>query len=913
MEEKEILNCINQVIAAQNLLEIQTSKDKCYTVFPVELSMDKLIYTFETSGKSGSIFIRNIVSCISVDRGKKEKIEKLQSYFMEIVKCIDSDKKRPENEKSDFRENIFTSIFADFYKSRDNLLYQYFSGELENEEIVDNDPILLLQRSNLSQKAAIKAALERRVSIIEGPPGTGKTTTILSIIANMIVRGKRVVVVSKNNSAINNVAEEFQKMEIPHFYIRLGNREIMKQVAEKALDIKTQFESDLKDITEKIEEKNEIDFIKLVQYIDQKENRLNELIKLKNLLLELKNQLRHMEKLEETYVFSEKMGDKLEKRVKKKTSSERAIDQLAASLIRLENKENFYWRERIFAYFNWHISLAELREKGLFMQYMMERKYLVNEIERITNELNSENLGNLQKEVETLYNTKYNIASRKTLCKYLAENIKKFRFEKLDASIYQLEEQEKKQKVKGYFIDHFPLVLTTVDSVLANYYSYFNKKQKIDCLIIDEASQCDILSALPLLSIAEKMVVVGDTKQLSAIANLPENINCSGIPKQYSYNNNNFLSTVKEVFCPVSTMLLEHYRCDYRIINFCNKYFYDNQLIIYTEANNEAMQIVNADKGKYVERGKNDEGEDWSFINTRENLTVSEMLGGEIDQTFIITPFAANAKLLEGEYNKEQCGTIHTFQGKGEKTVYFTTVLNDTDESRRHVTNGWSLFTKELINVAVSRAKKKFILVTDKEFFRKYNTNMRYLIEYMEAYGQEIEDKTICLFDYLYRKMSSYTVTGSADNPFEETLQRHLRKWIINHKEYDMSMKIPLMDLVTDKKYLEANPDIYKYICNNAHTDYTIYDCRINKPVLVIELDGKHHQDDIQKRRDEMKDHALNDMGIEVWRISSKRALTEAVFEKELGEKLSRVTGNQSDAKEEAIGSSCTISTNIPI
>ena len=42
---------------------------------------------------------------------------------------------------------------------------------------------------NLSQKQAVKTALETKISIIEGPPGTGKTQTILNIIANIVAKG----------------------------------------------------------------------------------------------------------------------------------------------------------------------------------------------------------------------------------------------------------------------------------------------------------------------------------------------------------------------------------------------------------------------------------------------------------------------------------------------------------------------------------------------------------------------------------------------------------------------------------------------------------------------------------------------------------------------------------------------------
>lgn len=61
---------------------------------------------------------------------------------------------------------------------------------------------------NESQFKAVSNALSNRISVIEGPPGTGKTQTILNIIANLVLQGKTVQVVSNNNSAVENVIEK---------------------------------------------------------------------------------------------------------------------------------------------------------------------------------------------------------------------------------------------------------------------------------------------------------------------------------------------------------------------------------------------------------------------------------------------------------------------------------------------------------------------------------------------------------------------------------------------------------------------------------------------------------------------------------------------------------------------------------
>lgn len=64
---------------------------------------------------------------------------------------------------------------------------------------------------NASQKEAVEAALSHQVSIIQGPPGTGKTQTILNIIANLLLSGKTILIVSNNNSAVENIADKLHR------------------------------------------------------------------------------------------------------------------------------------------------------------------------------------------------------------------------------------------------------------------------------------------------------------------------------------------------------------------------------------------------------------------------------------------------------------------------------------------------------------------------------------------------------------------------------------------------------------------------------------------------------------------------------------------------------------------------------
>ena len=108
----------------------------------------------------------------------------------------------------------------------DSMLGAFLSGALlkneQNETPTISEPIYPFG-FNISQKDAVDKALKNQLSIIEGPPGTGKTQTILNIIANAVMRGESVAVVSSNNSATKNVLDKLQKYNVDFIAAYLGN------------------------------------------------------------------------------------------------------------------------------------------------------------------------------------------------------------------------------------------------------------------------------------------------------------------------------------------------------------------------------------------------------------------------------------------------------------------------------------------------------------------------------------------------------------------------------------------------------------------------------------------------------------------------------------------------------------------
>ena len=72
----------------------------------------------------------------------------------------------------------------------------------------------------------MEKALTSTISVIEGPLGTGKTETILNLIANIIaVRHETVGIVSFGNAAVDNVRDKLDELGFGQVLASLGRGE----------------------------------------------------------------------------------------------------------------------------------------------------------------------------------------------------------------------------------------------------------------------------------------------------------------------------------------------------------------------------------------------------------------------------------------------------------------------------------------------------------------------------------------------------------------------------------------------------------------------------------------------------------------------------------------------------------------
>ncbi|MBX9886967.1 MAG: ATP-binding protein [Flavobacteriaceae bacterium] len=290
--------------------------------------------------------------------------------------------------------------------------------------------------------------------------------------------------------------------------------------------------------------------------------------------------------------------------------------------------------------------------------------------------------------------------------------------------------------------DTFFLCVPVVSTTLASASRLFpsTDQQQIGWLLIDEAGQATPQSAAGLIHRAKRCVIVGDPLQVEPVVTMPEKL-VTKLRNEHSVSVDwsPYRTSVQQLADRVSLSgtymnigdtdekiwtgfpLRTHRRCDDPMFSIANKIAYSDQMVKAIDTNSTETFI-----GPSC----------WFNVSTAPTIINKHVIKEEIEllilkitelrnigyegEIYVISPFKSIAsycnEILRGQ-PKISCGTIHTFQGK-EADIVFLVLGSDPKSSGAR---NWASQKPNMINVALTRAKKRFYVIGNKKLWASCN------------------------------------------------------------------------------------------------------------------------------------------------------------------------------------------------
>lgn len=439
------------------------------------------------------------------------------------------------------------------------------------------------------------------------------------------------------------------------------------------------------------------------------------------------------------------------------------------------------------------------------------------------------------------------------------------------------------------FASEYPVILSTTFSSRGTIGQ--GTEFLFDYVIMDEASQVDVVTGALALSCAKNAVIVGDKMQLPNVIEeqkkkvVQELFEQTKLPEGYNYINS-FLASLEQVLPDTpQTLLREHYRCHPKIINFCNQQFYGGRLLIMTEDKGEAdvLEAIKTTPGNFCKDHYNQRQ-----IDVIKEEILPKYSEDEISNLGIIAPYNNQTDAIRSQIPGIDAATVHKYQGREKDNIIISTVDNEITSFADNA---------NMLNVAISRAKKKLAVVLSGNE-QPENSNLVSLLKYIQYNNFTIEDSKVnSIFDFFYtketeakfkylkaaNKISKYdsenAMTTLLTNIFEEP----------KYSKFSFVFEMPLKDVV-NKNYMGELPEELSTFANRswAHVDFTVFN-RVTKEILFgIEVDGYnyHKKGSRQAERDSKKNAIFDQIGLPLLRLSTKGSGEEGKIKAQLDKYL---------------------------
>ncbi|WP_290219112.1 AAA domain-containing protein [Kaistella yonginensis] len=312
-----------------------------------------------------------------------------------------------------------------------------------------------------------------------------------------------------------------------------------------------------------------------------------------------------------------------------------------------------------------------------------------------------------------------------------------------------------KKEIKAMWNTFF-LVIPVVSSTFASIQTMFKDlgKEDIPWLFIDEGGQAIPQASAGSIWRSKRVGVVGDPFQIEPVVTIPNSIT-DNISNYFDLNRNHISSelsvqSMADRINPLGSYLTinnkeewigiplrVHRRCISPMFEISNNIAYDNTMYNSTA---KPCRVNVQFETSFIHCKGNIQGR--HFVQEQADI-IKELLINEINfieglpDIFIITPFSEisyslNSFLFKhlinevkkfkeidseemGQWLKSHIGTVHTFQGKQAEGVILCLGLDETTKGAAN----WASQKPNLLNVAITRAKYRFIAIGDKEIWLK--------------------------------------------------------------------------------------------------------------------------------------------------------------------------------------------------
>lgn len=567
---------------------------------------------------------------------------------------------------------------------------------------------------NKEQLRAVRGACEAPLTVVTGPPGTGKSQAIVSMAASILAAGGSVLVASKNHQALDAVEDRLGSLspDVP-FSVRTLN---------PSDETDTGFSDELKKLLENESgsRRASVDEFALGQLVEaawRRKDAVDNHDRIAELQCEISDVLERID-------VREAHGREASAESLSPVGSPGILNRFLSWLRSIFSRSASRRKLPVSAVPDRRgMSLADLRETLVALRATREKLGDPDDPIEMGERIR-EATGRLLPA----------ILSART---HLPEDERREISEIYDDWTFQGGKKHPPSDLSKALMSYRPLWLA---SILGTPRRIPLDDGLFDLVIFDEASQCDIATAIPLFARAKRAVVVGDDRQLSFIPQLGQAqdrnlMQAQGLPVakmgRFAQSRRSLFDFASRVPEAQRVTLRHQYRSAGPIVDYISENFYGGQLqtsydprgLVVPKGAKAGIAWEDVTAPAVSQAGNVNPAEVSAIVRHLRKLLVDDEYGGSIG---VITPFRAQVLALESAIattidapKRMACdlkvGTVDGFQGQERDLILFSPCVGP-----RSPQSGLTFFQRDTrrLNVAISRARAVAMVFGDLNFAR---------------------------------------------------------------------------------------------------------------------------------------------------------------------------------------------------